>query len=248
MSLRATHLLMMIVSAVVTIGAIAACTAHRRRSSVARWYYVAGAAAWGISVALKFILAGALFYALERRYGEHLPLPLDMAASGLLTSVTECGLVALWVRRSRVARATEAEAVAFGLGFGLFEDAAAALLVLVTTGFALVAGVLDDTLPLHAPITFLHERVIVVPIHALCCVLVVDAVQRRRARSFVAAFVLKGAVDAIPLEGALREWIVQSAYLSLGMFASVVLLLRFRRGLLGSSVSSVVEVQQRADP
>ena len=214
----------------------------------ARWRdLLLGAAGWSVSVGLKVAATVVIGLILFLLWGESPPLPATAAANGLLTGVFEVGITLLLVLLTRLREAPWNGALAFGVAFGCFE--AAALSVAMTlTGLAGLAdpASLDPEAAANLAVAFSHanrpgtfalERAVVVPLHALSCVLVVAAVRSRRAAPFWWAFALKTAVDAVPAEGEIPGPVLEGIWAAFGI-ASAAVLLRLRPWFEGAATPS----------
>jgi len=201
--------------------ALIAVIGWRRRAKASWASFGIGALAWTIGVALKFawaVPANKRVLAFLASHLGRLGAPASWLYIGLLTGVFEVGATWLLVRTTRVRRASRADATGFGIGFGAVE---AALLGMVSFAVVAVIALFWSHLPLEAQKalashggrwTFLipiFERAYTIVAHAVSCILVVEAVQQRRARWFVASFVYKTLVDGIAAWG-IMAWDVRS--------------------------------------
>jgi len=217
--------------------ALGACWWMRRGARAADFAW--GAIAWTVAVLLKLLAALAAAAMLFLTFGEQVPPVVKFPVNGLLTGNTDCGLTLAVVALTTLRRAPWRSALAFGTAFGAFEAVVLAP-ALVLGG---LAGLLPEALaPDHPaelarnlanplrPFTFAWERVVVIPVHAISCVLVMTAFRRRSAAPFCAAFALKTAIDAVPGpdEGALPPLVVEAIYGAFGL-VSLLALLRLGR-------------------
>ena len=204
--------------------AIAAVVVFRRRHGASWAAFGIGALAWTVGVAAKIAWAVPTNKPILAFFDAHLGrlgAPVSWLYIGLLTGVFEVGATWIFVRATRLRTASRADATAFGIGFGAFE---AALLALASLAVLAVAALFWSRLP-HAAQTALASRgrasswwMLVLPIveraycivaHAVSCILVVEAVQQKRARWLAAAFVYKTLLDGIAAWG-IMAWNVKS--------------------------------------
>lgn len=211
--------------ALVIVLSLGLCVGHRLRNDTRASDYLHGALTWVVSVALKIVLAIAVFTLLRRLFGGDVPLWLLLPVTGLLTGVTECALTFLVGRTRRWRTAPWSAGVGFGLGFGCFEAIALAvpLLLAALTGWLGVELPPEDSAQLMAsftdpwrPLTFFHERAIAVPVHLLASVLLLRAAQTGKSSLFWAGFLVKSLIDAVPAGDALSEPARQAIYAMFG--------------------------------
>lgn len=172
-------------------------------------YLGLGALAWFVTVAIKLAIAipanGWVFrktHLLAEPWGNAL---FDIYV-GLLTGITEVGLVWIFLRFTRLGRARWPQVVAFGIGFGAIE---ALLLGVAALVVAIVAMKIPDRLPKElldqllqsdhwwvqlAPIS---ERIFACLGHLATNVMIFYALSRRAARWFWLAFIYKSLIDAV---------------------------------------------------
>jgi uncharacterized membrane protein YhfC len=211
----------------------------RRRHGVRATDYLLGAAAWAATVGAKVVASLAVGGVLYLAFAEAVPLPVEMAVSGLLTGVFEIGgTLAAVLLVARLRTAGWGPAVAFGIGFGAFEALVLAPPLFVSGMTALVAypgmdaesvrATLANLADTARPLEVVWERAAALAVHTLACVLVIGAVRARRAAPFWGAFVLKTALDSVPPDAGLPRLALQGVYGAFGV-ASIVLLLCERR-------------------
>ena len=80
------------------------------------------------------------------------------------------------------------------------------------------------------PFTFLLERVVVVPVHVLACVLIVMAVSSGRQSLFWWSFALKSAIDAVPTDGEIPVLLLEGIYVAFGI-ACLAALMKLKTSL-----------------
>lgn len=238
-----TMLCFVLSTALVIALSLGVCVAHRRRNGTRASDYLHGALTWIVSVALKVVLAVAIFTLLRRLLGGEVPLWLVVPVTGLLTGVTECTLTFLIGRTPRWRTASWSASVGFGLGFGCFEAfvLAVPLLLAALAGWLGVPLTADESAQLMAtfddpwrPLTFFHERAIAVPVHLLASVLLLRAAQTGRHSLFWAGFLVKSLIDAVPAGEALSEPVRQAIYAAFGV-ASLLGFLHFARAHVRAS-------------
>ena len=171
---------------------------------------VLGALSWTVGVFFKVLAALVLALALRPLFPHGLPLPAQMLTAGLLTGIFECGAVYLFARWTPLRHAAWNDVLAFGMGFGCCE---AVVLALAAICRGLVAALLPllprdlaaETVaaigPWHwqAGAALVLERLASLPVHVVTSVLVIRALQTRRANLFWQAFLFKCGIDAIPV-------------------------------------------------
>lgn len=174
-------------------------------------YLMLGAIFWVLTVAAKFTVSiplNPLVFQLLGVTSEDLFSPGNLAAYiyiGALTGIFEVGLAWLILRKTRWGRANWAQALTFGMGFGVVE---ALTLGLVSLSSALVGLLSPAVLPVYtlgtlagqampgmglAPVV---ERLFVILAHVFSCVLLFFAVARREARWGWLAILYKTLLDA----------------------------------------------------
>ena len=133
-------------------------------------------------------------------------LPIWDQYIGALTGVFEVGVAFLVLRLTRLGRATWAQALAFGIGFGVIEafllglNSAIAVTIAVTSPQQLPFATLrslaqaNDLLFGLAPVV---ERFFFIWIHSFADVLILFAISRKQARWFWLAFWFKTLIEAI---------------------------------------------------
>ena len=195
------------------IGMIVVAIAFVAYAAIRRlgWAYLGlGALMWIVAVAVKFALAIPFNSTIYRALNDTLPggfgIGLFDLYVGLLTGITEVGIVWLVLRYTRLGKVGWARALAFGIGFGTVE---AFLLGLGSSATALTAllapqlipsealsqlAVMNDVLYGIAPIV---ERFFTVWVHIFCNALIFLAVARRQSRWFWLAFWFKSLIDAV---------------------------------------------------
>jgi len=219
--------------AVALLGA-AALPIHLRLRHGSAWSdALLGAGTWTVSVGLKLVgalIVGGMLWSL---FGNEIPLGVDMVATGLLTGVFECGITLVVVALTRLREGRPASALGFGMAFGAFEALVLGVPVLLG-GLAAILW-LDAMPPEDArelakntgdavrPFTFLLERVIAVPLHALTCIWIILSVRQRRAAPFLLAFVVKSACDAVPTGDQIPLALQQLIYVAIGIVAALLL-------------------------
>ena len=231
--------------------AIAAVWYWKKYSGVLWSFLLWGSLAWAIGVTLKAaasIPTPAIINQVRDALPPHFADPVLWIYIGLLTGIFECGATFAFAYIHRIREANWNEAVGFGVGFGAIEA------LLVGVGYFLMVLVvifIPDKLPpellkfatagsdslwvIPAPIV---ERAIVIPLHALSCVLIIYAVRTRTWRWFWLSFAYKTVVDAIAgyihltygLENltTLDAWIVELVFLPFGV-VGILGLYGFRR-------------------
>jgi uncharacterized membrane protein YhfC len=180
------------------------------------WKYLGfGAAAWIVTVVLKFIWAGSFNGPLYQALGDALPETIGdllfYLYVGLLTGIFEVGLTWLALRYTSIGRVRWGRALAFSVGFGAVE---AFILGLASLGNALIALNSPNLLPLSALEGFaqasnllyslapVSERFFTILIHVASNVLLFYGVQiadteRSGARYVWYAFAFKTGIDAV---------------------------------------------------
>jgi uncharacterized membrane protein YhfC len=191
------------------VGILAVLLWQRRKPSL--WPAVGlGAAAWAVSVALKFAWAvptnAWIHRQLRHLLGATAAEPLFWLYIGLLTGIFECGITWLFVARSRLKKAGWNESVAFGIGFGAMEavvlGAVSVIGLLAIILFfdqipaadrsAVVRSLGGSSAVIPLPVV---ERAATLAIHCLSCVLIVYGVRMAQWRWFWLSFAYKTAVD-----------------------------------------------------
>ncbi len=180
------------------------------------WKYLGfGAAAWVVTVVLKFIWAGAfngpIYQALDAALPKTVGDVLFYIYVGLLTGIFEVGITWLALRYTPIGKVRWGRALAFGVGFGAVE---ALILGLASLGNALIALNSPNLLPLAALESFAQtnnllyslapvaERFFTILIHVASNVLLFYGVRRsdtekNAARYFWYAFAFKTGIDAM---------------------------------------------------
>jgi uncharacterized membrane protein YhfC len=203
---------------------LAAVLGWRRRAKSPWVFFGIGALAWTVGVALKVAWALPANKPILAVFSSHLGRaagPASWLYVGLLTGVFEVGATWLFVRYTRLRRASGADAMAFGLGFGAIE---AVLLGGVSFVVALAATLFWSRLPSDLQsalatkgwpfppwmVVFpVLERAYTILAHAVSCILVIEGVQQRRPIWLVVSFAYKTLVDGIGAWG-IMAWSVRS--------------------------------------
>lgn len=173
-------------------------------------YLLLGAAAWMISVALKFAAAiplnGPIYELIYTTLAEPIAGPVFWVYVGLLTGVFEVAVVYLWLRYTRFGKASWKQALAFGIGFGSVEALLLGILNLISTGAALLVpdqmgmsalqSVAQQNNLLYA-LAPTAERFFTILIHIFCNTALFYAINARKPGWFWFSFVFKSAIDAI---------------------------------------------------
>ena len=175
------------------------------------WTYLGlGALAWIVTVVVKFVWALPLNSGIYATITQALPGGIGLGIFdlyvGLLTGITEVGIVWLVMRYTRLGKVAWKRALAFGIGFGAIE---AFLLGVGSFATALTAVLAPQLIPSEvlsqlavmnnalygiAPIV---ERFFTVWVHIFCSGLIFFAVAKRQARWFWLAFWFKSLIDAL---------------------------------------------------
>lgn len=177
-----------------------------------RWaLFFWGVLAWIIAVVLKSIAAlptKTIISYLRDTLPKYLSEPIIWIYSGLLTGIFECGVTLAFVYLiRRVKESNWKESVGFGLGFGSIEAFLVGAGSFVLTYLAIFMPSLlppeilkqatsgpNSPLIIPAPVV---ERITVIFLHALSCLLIIFAVQTKNWRWFWISFVYKTAIDTI---------------------------------------------------
>lgn len=173
-------------------------------------YLMLGAMFWVLTVAAKFAVGiplNPLVFKVLGVTNEKLFSPGNLMAYiyiGALTGIFEAGLAWLILRKTRWGKANWAQALTFGIGFGVVE---ALSLGLAGLGSALVGLLSPEVLPVPtlrslagqatlaiglAPVV---ERLFVILAHIFSCVLIFHAIARRQARWGWLAILYKTLLD-----------------------------------------------------
>ena len=172
----------------------------KNRTTVTSEFFGFGAAAWGLTVALKAAFATAFNQPVAGAMYTFLPLsladPLLWLYIGLLTGAFECGGVFLLTSKTRLRKMGWTEATAFGVGFGAMEAMLLGLISYAST-FPSPAPELSPLI-IPAPVV---ERIAATFIHVFSNVLIVLAVQSGRWAYFLESFFYKTAVDSVAAFG-----------------------------------------------
>jgi uncharacterized membrane protein YhfC len=204
-----------------SIGMLVVALGYLAYAMVSRlpWKYLGlGAICWFATVFLKSILASftsqSLYQSFYQQLDWNLAGPLFFLYIGLLTGITEVLLVWLVLRYSRLGSASWKMALAFGIGFGVFE--AFLLGVNGVVNLQLTAQSDLNTLsrstwtnillagnPLVglAPIS---ERFFTILIHIFCNVALFYGVNKNEWRWLLIAFLIKTGVDTVA--GFAQNW------------------------------------------
>jgi len=171
-------------------------------------YLGLGALAWFVTVAAKFAIAiPANGWVLQKTHllADPWGNAVFVTYVGLLTGITEVGLVWIFLRYTQFGRAHWPRVLAFGIGFGAIE---ALLLGVASLAAAIVAIMMPEKLPKQALDSLLqgdHLSIQLAPIserifaclgHLATNVMIFYAVSRRAPRWFWLAFLYKTAIDA----------------------------------------------------
>jgi len=167
-----------------------------------------GAAAWFITVAVKFAIAipaNGWLRAKTRLLGEPAGTIVFSIWVGLLTGITEVALVWAFLRFTRFGRARWPGVLAFGIGFGAIE---ALLLGLASLAAALVVLRMPQRVPealvqqlaqadsVWIQLAPISERIFACLGHVATNVMLFYAVAQRKSRWFWLAFLYKTVIDA----------------------------------------------------
>lgn len=240
--------------------AIVAIVYWKVHSKVLWRLFLLGALAWIVGITAKIIAAIPTQTIMDFVRGilpRYLSEPALWIYIGLLTGVFECGATLAFAHIKRIRSAKWKEAVGFGLGFGAVE----ALLVGVGSFILVLLVILipemlpeelvnyltsgtNSLLIIPAPII---ERITVIFLHALSCVLIVYSVQVKEWKWFWFSFFYKTAIDAIAgymhLANVLKDittlgtWVVELVFLPFGI-VGLWGLWKFRRRWEGLQVQS----------
>jgi uncharacterized membrane protein YhfC len=171
-------------------------------------YLGLGALAWFVTVAVKFAIAiPANGWVFEKTHllADPWGTAVFVTYIGLLTGITEVGLVWIFLRYTQFGRARWPRVLAFGIGFGAIE---ALLLGIASLAAAIVAIKMPEKLPKQALDQLLQgdhlwiqlapilERIFACLGHLATNVMIFYAVSRRAPRWFWFAFLYKTAIDA----------------------------------------------------
>jgi len=174
------------------------------------WAYLGfGALMWIITVAIKFALAvpsnSTIYRALNGALGNIGAGLFDLYV-GMLTGITEVGIVWLVLRYTRFGKVEWKRALAFGIGFGAIEVLLLGLGSLLTMLTVLLApqvipseslsqlALANNILYGIAPIV---ERFFTVWVHIFCNVLIFFAIAKSQTRWFWLSFWFKSLIDAV---------------------------------------------------
>lgn len=173
------------------------------------WAYLGlGALLWIVTVAVKFALAipfnPAIYRALNSALHGGIGIGLFDLYVGLLTGVTEVGIVWLVLRYTRLGRVEWNRVLAFGVGFGTVEAFLLGVSSLLTGLTVLLA---PNAIPSEAlvQLTILNnglygiaatiERFFTVFIHIFANVLIFFAIAHKQVRWFWLSFAYKSLID-----------------------------------------------------
>lgn len=173
-------------------------------------YLALGGLAWVVAVALKFAWAIPVNPPLFQGLTGALPSPVGELLFhlyvGALTGFFEVALVWLVLRYTRLGSVSWNKALAFGIGFGAIEALLLGLLSFTSSMSGLLAPNLIPPVTLAqlalannvlyglAPVA---ERLAVIFVHILTCVLLFHGVLSGQKRWFVAAFLYKTLLDSV---------------------------------------------------
>lgn len=211
----------------------------KKYTSISFSIFLWGALAWFIGVTLKLIFFSLInpiiIPFLYKILAKSLADPLTWIYIGLLSGVFECGMTLVFALYYKKARQGWAEATGFGLGFGTIEAFIVGLAslgsvitllyfskMLPSQTVALMSTSLQSLSIIPAPIV---ERIIVILIHALSCVMIIYAVITKRWRWFWISFFYKSAIDTIAAFGQIsfgitdpsHLWILEAMLLPFGL-------------------------------
>jgi uncharacterized membrane protein YhfC len=205
------------------------------------WSYIGlGALLWAVTVGIKFLVAipvNPLVY-------QVLYLPNALLAPGnilfyvyvgLLTGLTEILLVWLLLRYTRLGDVPWAKALAFGVGFGVFEalflgfSNLATNLSALTTSEPIPEAILSALLLLNNPLYSFApviERFGTILVHIFCSVLLFYGVTSGQVRWFWLSFAYKSLLDTIVafaqfwgIETLPKLWTIEALILVFGCLA-----------------------------
>ncbi len=186
------------------IVALASVIYWKRKSKIAFKFFLWGAVAWIISVALKTAwsvpLNEPILNFLKSELPANLSGPFSWVYIGLLTGVFECGMVlGFGYLLKGLKGANWQESVGFGIGFGAFEAFGLGIVSLAGSLAAILAP--EQGLPqvqsmwlIAIPII---ERISTIFIHIFSVVLVLYALKTKRWKWFWLSFLYKTAVDSV---------------------------------------------------
>jgi uncharacterized membrane protein YhfC len=155
--------------------------------------FVWGAATWAIAVGLKFAIAVPFNPPLLRYLTIHFSNTAGTVVFsvylGLLTGIFECLIPYFTIRFSRLKEYSYNDALAFGIGFGAFETILVGVYALLKTN-----GYVGSLLLL--PVGSV-ERLSVIVIHAVVCMLLFVSIRQRQAKYLWFAVTIKTVIDGI---------------------------------------------------
>ncbi len=204
-------------------------------------YFILGALAWVITVAIKFAIAIAfnapILRALTRLLSPDPGTVVFDLYVGLLTGMTEVLLVWLVMRFSRLGRATWSSALSFGIGFGAIEalllgaGSVATILAAILAPQSIPSEALSQLVLVNNPLFGLApivERVSTILVHVFSNVLIFYGVARLQWRWFWLAFGVKSLVDAWAAFGQLsgmtrtleQIWVLESVLVLFGVLSA----------------------------
>lgn len=211
------------------------------RKKTCPWRYMGlGALVWIVTISIKNFMAvqlepavyGALFVP------DNLFSPgsiLFYLYVGILTGITEVLLVWLLLRYTRLGRLPWPKALAFGIGFGVFEalylgfSYLISIIVALTNPQSVTEAALANLQTLSNPLFYLApiaERIGAILSHIFCSILLFYGVVSKQARWFWMAFIFKTLLDAIVgfaffwgSQTALKLWTIEGAVLLFGVVA-----------------------------
>jgi uncharacterized membrane protein YhfC len=188
-------------------------------------YLLLGAAAWMVSVALKFAFAlpfnQPIYNWLYTTFTDKIAGPIFWVYVGLLTGVFEVALVYLFLRRTRFGRASWKQALAFGIGFGSVEAILLGILNLLTTISALlipdqVGATLLNSLAaqnnLVVSLAPVSERIFTILVHIFCNAAIFYAINARIPAWLWLSVAFKTALDGVAAY-AQTNWVDTPAFL-----------------------------------
>jgi len=200
-------------------------------------YLLFGAAAWVITVALKFAWAiafnGPIYNAIIATFPNFFGDLLSYLYVGSLTGFTEVLITWLVLRYTKLGRVSWKKVLAFGIGFGAVEalllgfSPLASVIAAIASPGALPLQTLEMIAQLNNPLWSLigpFERFFTVWIHIFCNVLLFYGVATRKPGYFWAAFAYKTVLDAVAgyaqLEGITSSltaiWIIEAIVAVMG--------------------------------
>lgn len=220
-------------SAAVAAAMIGACWWAGRRGGLVP--LLIGGAAWAAAIGVKAVLSAAVLGVLYMRYGDPLPMGVEAITSGLLTGVGECGVANAVVFAARSVLAPPASSWAFGAGFAAAENLVLGALSALAGGAQLLGAPSDPpvTIAVWSGPVFVIERFDAGWVHAVCGVLICDAVRIGRWPPAAWALALLAAMDAVPADEPFPLWLRQSLYALVCVLAAGTLVAHVRSTRFG---------------